>query len=260
MIKEILLFTAVFIYIALGLLVHFAAFFSPVLRFRIISGCTRVMCALLKGTLGIKVIIAGNNRQPAEERGSLIIANHQGYLDGIVLGGIFGGVFVSKLQVKSWPVFGWMSRIGGTIFINREKKLKSAASLEEISRMLRNKINVIIFPEGTSTDGTKILPFQSIFFQAPLDSGRSVMPVTIQYTKINSQEASLANRDKVCWYGQKKFFRHIQDVLSLKNIEVKVAIHPQIAPHPGDSRNPDARKQLSLAAYQAVSSGFSAFQ
>jgi 1-acyl-sn-glycerol-3-phosphate acyltransferase len=254
LIKKILLFTLLFVYILLGLVLNFATLILPQLRFRIISKLTKALSILLRSILEIKITVKGNT-QCIKEKGNFIIANHQGYLDGVILASIFPVVFVSKLQVKSWPVFGWLNQIGGTIFIDRKNKLKVPSSVKEISRMLQNKVNVLIFPEGTSTDGTRILPFQSIFFQAPLDVRSGIIPITIQYTKINSQNVSKLNRDRVCWYGQNKIFQHMPGILALDSIEVELTIHPKIVPPP-DISTPDLRKEISITAHQIISQVF----
>lgn len=250
-------FLLIFIYLALGLLLHASLIFiQPGQRYRLVSNCTKILSICIRKILGIKLTVEGRVLY-LKERGNFIISNHQSYLDGIILGSLFPIVFVSKLQVKSWPIFGWMSQVGGTIFIDRERKLKSADSIEEITNMLKRKINILLFPEGTSTDGSKILPFQSVFFQAPLNSGSSIIPITIQYIKIDSEKLSLFNRDRVCWYGQIKFIEHVLLVLGLRSIEVKVIIHPKIKVNSFISGQLDFRKQLSELLRQVILNDFS---
>lgn len=254
--KELSLFLIIFIYLALGIIFHFLiTFIQPNLRYRIISKWTKIINVFLRKILGIRLIIEGKT-QYLKERYNFIISNHLSYLDGVILGSLFPVVFVSKLAVKSWPIFGWMTQISGTIFIDRKRKLKSVSSIEEIAGMLKKGVNVLLFPEGTSTDGTRLLPFQSVFFQAPINSGSAIIPITIQYTKINSCNVSLLNRDKVCWYGQVKFFKHLLDVLRLRDIEAKVTIHPKI--ETGSGLNPpDSRKHLSQISREAILKNFS---
>jgi 1-acyl-sn-glycerol-3-phosphate acyltransferase len=205
--------------------------------------------------VGIKIRVDGVLTY-TKERGNFIISNHLGYLDGVILGSIFPIVFVSKLQVKSWPVFGWMARVGGTIFIDRQRKLEAPKFIENISKILKNKVNVLLFPEGTSTDGTKILPFQSVFFEAPLRINVSIIPITIQYTKINSERITLQNKDSVFWYGQVKFIKHLHGVAALKNIGVKVTIHPKLESNAQDSKIPP-RKQISEESRRIILNSFS---
>lgn len=238
-IKLALLFALIFIYISLGLILQVLfTFLQPkcrsfgmprysALRLSIISNLTKEFSIFLRRIINIDISVRGNNAY-LKEKGNFIVSNHQSYLDGIVLASLFPLIFVSKLQVKSWPIFGLMARLGGTVFIKREKKLESGAALEKIINILKSRVNVLNFPEGTSTDGSKVLPFQSIFFQAPIVSRATVIPITIQYTKINSQNLSLLNRDRVFWYGQIKFFKHILGLVRLNSIAVEITIHPKI--------------------------------
>ena len=222
---------------------------------------------MLRKTLNVKLDINGSI--PAS-KGLFIVSNHLTYLDGIILGSLFPAVFISKLQVKSWPIFGWMARLGGTVFVDRKKKLKSVDSLKEIAGLLRNDINILLFPEGTSTNGSQILPFQSVFFQAPLSCSAPVLPITIKYTRIESADLNSSNRDRVFWYGQVSFGKHLSGLIKLKNIEAKVTIHPTIDTSTSlsingepsqtiDTSSPglEPRKSLSEAARQAVLKDFS---
>ncbi len=163
--KALFLFLLIFIYLAFGLLLHFLIIFlKPSLRYRIISHWTKLLSICLRKILGIKLCLEGETIY-LKEGGNFIISNHLSYLDGIVLASLFPVIFVSKLQVKNWPLFGWVAQIGGTIFIDRKRKLSSIESIEEITNMLKRQVNILLFPEGTSTNGGRVLPFQSIFLR-----------------------------------------------------------------------------------------------
>jgi 1-acyl-sn-glycerol-3-phosphate acyltransferase len=250
--KKILAFFIILTYLIIGAILHIVTFwFKPSFRLKLISHWTRLICIFFKKTLGIKLIT--NVRIPAP-KGTFIVSNHLSYLDGIILGSIFPVVFVSKLQVKSWPIFGWVAQLEGTVFVDRERKLKSLDSLEEIAGLLKNSVNILLFAEGTSTNGSQILPFQSIFFQAPLSCSAPILPVTIQYTKVESADLNLSNRDCVFWYGQVNFLKHLLDVLKLRSIEAKVIIHPEIETY---SLGLDPRKDLSETTRQTILKAFS---
>jgi len=90
--------------------------------------------------------------------GCVIISNHFGYLDGIVLGSLFPVVFVSKSEVKSWPVVGQWSTLCGTVFINRQRKGLIPLAVKEISEKLEQQANILLFPEGAATNGERMLP------------------------------------------------------------------------------------------------------
>jgi len=254
--KGTLLLLSVFIYIFIGLFVHLFTFFVLNIRLRIMSDLTKRLSSFIRTVLCIKLHIEGE-RSYFKERGNFIVSNHLGYLDGIILSGLFPVIFVTKLQVKSWPIFGWMSRAGCTIYIDRKRKLGSMDFVAEISNALKNKANVLFFPECTSSDGSEILPFHQGYFQAALNSGSSVIPVTIQYTKVSSENISLANRDRVFWYGQVKFPRHLMGVLKEKGMEAKAVIHPKIETSAYDPTQAASRKEISESSLQAIAADFS---
>ena len=245
--KQLLLILGIVIYILLALLINVIFFFFRTFRLRLLSGLTKALCGYLRFILNLKVLIEGDTAG-LREKGNFIISNHVGYLDGIILGSLFPLVYVSKSDVKKWPLFGWMSMAGGTIFVDRKRKEKSQDYIQEASRMLKRKINVLVFPEGTSTNAERLRPFQSVHFQAPLEAKSPIQPVSITYLYIDGKDVGLDNRDKVCWYGQVKFNEHIAGVLKLKKIVAKVVIHPKIGPE-ALSRYDNSRKNLSEALH-----------
>src|SRR6266542_255525 len=130
-------------------------------RWKIISRLNRNFTLLLRLILNIKVIVAGDEGQ-MERGGYVIIANHVSYVDGIVLGSIFPILFVSKREVKSWPIVGQWNILCGTIFINRQRKEEVGSLVEEMTRKLKQETNILLFPEGTSTNGEKLLALRSV--------------------------------------------------------------------------------------------------
>jgi 1-acyl-sn-glycerol-3-phosphate acyltransferase len=126
--------------------------------------------------------------------------------------------------------------------------------VEEIVERLKHKANILIFPEGTSTSGEHLLPFQSAPFAAPLRAHAPVLPLTITYRRINGEPVSDANRDKIYWYGDMDFMTHFWGVLGLRSIEVAVRLHPPIETS-HYKNNSVSRKQLSQACYHAIASG-----
>src|SRR5678815_4611799 len=136
-------------------------------RWKIISRINRVYTLLLRLILNIKVTISGDEGQ-LERGGYVIIANHLGYVDGIVLGSIFPIVFVSKKEVRSWPIVGQWNVLCGTVFIDRQHKEQVGSLVRELSRKLKQDANILLFPEGTSTNGERMLPFQTVSLAAPL--------------------------------------------------------------------------------------------
>ena len=219
-------------------------------RWKIISRLNRNFTLLLRLILNIKVTVTGDEGQ-MERGGYVIIANHVSYVDGIVLGSIFPILFVSKREVRSWPIIGQWNLLCGSIFINRQRKEEVGALVEEMTRKLKHEANILLFPEGTSTNGEKMLPFQTVPLAAPLRNRSIIVPVTLTYKSINDQPVSAANRDFIYWYGDMDFVSHFWKLLGLHSIEALVTIQPRIECfHYAD--NSAGRKKLAEDCYNRV--------
>ena len=219
-------------------------------RWKILSRLNRNYTLLLRLILNIKVTIAGDEGQ-LERGGYVIIANHVSYVDGIVLGSIFPIVFVSKREVKKWPIVGQWNVLCGTIFINRQRKNEVGTMVCEMTRKLRQEANVLLFPEGTSTNGEKMLPFQTVPLAAPLRSRSIILPVNLAYQTIDEQPVTAANRDFVYWYGDMDFVTHFWNLLGRRGVEVLVTLHPKIECF-RYADNSAGRKKLAEDCYNRV--------
>ena len=220
-------------------------------RWRRISRLTRRFGRLLNVLLRIHVSVEGEVDASASE-GAFVAANHVSYVDGIILSSLLPVIFVSKKEVRGWPIVGQWTALCGTIFIDRQKKDKIPALVEEIAAKLRHGANVLIFPEGTSTNGERMLPFQSAPFAAPLRTCAPIIPVTLTYTAIDREPVTSANRDRVYWYADMEFLGHFWHLLGLTSVEASVRIHPKIdtSRYRNDSQG---RKELSRACCDHIS-------
>lgn len=219
-------------------------------RWKIISRLNRNFTLLLRLILNIKVVVAGDEGQ-LERGGYVIIANHVSYVDGIVLGSIFPIVFVSKREVKNWPMVGQWNVLCGTIFINRQQKGSVRSLIAEMICKLQQEANILLFPEGTSTNGERMLPFQTAPLAAPLRSRSIIVPVTVTYKTIDERPVSGANRDAVYWYGDMDFISHFWKLLGRRSIEVMVTIQPKVECF-CYADNSAGRKRLAADCYERV--------
>lgn len=219
-------------------------------RWHRISRVTQSFTKLLSRLLNIRITLEGDGNR-LESGGCCIVSNHMGYLDGIVLGSLFPVTYVSKKEVRRWPLIGQWTALCGTIYIDRQRKDRTPILVEEIAEKLRGRANILLFPEGTSTNGEMLLPFQSVPFAAPLRTQATIVPVTLAYKRINGEPVSNANRDQLYWYGDMEFAGHFWNLLGLGRIEVTVKLHPAIdtSSYPNNSIS---RKQLSQACYDIV--------
>ena len=181
--------------------------------------------------------------------GTLFVANHVSYLDIPVLATLHDGVFVAKADVKTWPLFGFLARIGRTIFVSRRASQLVRERLE-IANHLASGESVFLFPEGTSSDGTKVLPFRTALLSAVhLDDEFpvAVQPVSLAYGPALSPD----ERDGYAWYGDMELVPHLWRLFGFHN---RSAVHVRFHPARLSSEFAD-RRALAAWAEATVSSG-----
>jgi lyso-ornithine lipid O-acyltransferase len=160
--------------------------------------------------IGIAVVAQGD--PPLD---GLVVSNHLSYLDVLAYASLMPCVFVAKQEVHAWPVFGQFATMAGTIFVDRKRHAVNggAAMVEEA---LRAGVPVVLFPEGTSTDGRAVLPFHSGFFEPAIRTNAAVTAAAIGYTSSTAEEASLA------YYANDIFGTHLARTLGQGNVEARV--------------------------------------
>ena len=144
----------------------------------------------------------------------LLVSNHLGYVDIIVLESIVDCVFIAKSELASWPVVGFISRTLNTIFIDRSRKRDILQAMESADRAFVQGLGVVLFPEGTSTQGKTVLPFKSSLLEIAARRSTPVHYATLSYS-------SPAN-ETVAWWRDMTFFPHLFQLLQLKRFEANV--------------------------------------
>ena len=170
----------------------------------------------------------------------LLISNHLSYLDILVLSSITPAVFVSKSEVRHWPVCGWLAALGGTVFIERNRRMDVGPVNEEIVAALADGALVVIFPEGTSTNGEQLLPFRSSLLE-PATLGSP--PVAICYLSYEIDDGD--PRHEICYWGGHTFLPHAIKLMGKKTIRAKVRFGTF-------QRTATNRKDLALELHEAV--------
>ena len=147
----------------------------------------------------------------------LIVSNHLSYLDILVLASVTPAVFVSKADVRRWPVFGWLAALGGTVFIERERHTHVGVVNREIADALADGVPVVVFPEGTSSDGQTILPFRSSLLEPVAGGVHGITTSWIHYT-LGDGDAG----QEICYWGDHSFFPHLLNLLDKQSIRAQV--------------------------------------
>jgi len=163
----------------------------------------------------------------------LLICNHLSYLDILVLSSLTPAVFVSKHDVKYWPVFGQFAILAGTVFVDRTRRFQVGQINDEIAAALKEGALVVLFPEGTSSNGQTLLPFKSSLLEPATDPAWPLAVGWIHY-EIDDGDAG----EEVCYWGGHTFFPHMLNLLSKRQVRVTV----RLAQFPHRSSN---RKELA---------------
>ena len=225
--KAVLVFLGILFFIAVLALARCFFIFSRKKRVYRISYMLHIFNKILVWILGIRIELH-KMAQALPKRGVFFVINHFSYIDGIIASSIFPFVFIGKTELKNWPLLGIMIRLSETVFVDRVHILNIKDELEKVTFLLNSNVNVILFPEGTSSNGKAVIPFKSSFFAAPLQAECKIVPLTIKYKKINGREINDSNEDLVYWYGDMEFFPHFVGVLGLKSIEAELKVNPPL--------------------------------
>lgn len=201
--------------------------------------------------LGVKVVTHG---EPSGKRPLLIVANHSSWLDILVLASVMDVTYVAKAEVRDWPVFGLLARLQRSIFVEREQRRKTPQQASEMAERLNAGEIVVLFPEGTTSDGNRLLLMKSSLFAAAMaaaaespDGTVHVQPVAVAYTRIHGMPMGHYHRPIAAWPGDVELLPHLIGVLETGALDVEVAFGQAIDVTPETNR-----KQLSQQAEEQI--------
>ena len=204
---------------------------------------SRVICALL----GVKITVQG---ALSTDRAVLVVANHVSWLDILVITATAPTIFVAKSEVAGWPLVGLAARARGTVFVDRKRRHTSDDTSAEIAAQLAEGAAIVLFAEGTSSDGNRVLPFRSALLGAVRQAGIGevrVQPLSIAYLRIHGLPMGRRHRPVAAWYGDMDLAPHLIDLMKRGPIDVTLTF--------GDVQafRPDAdRKAMARTMEQAV--------
>ena len=199
----------------------------------------RAMCAILsvrRDVLG-KVPSGG---------AFLVAANHVSYLDILVLGSLYPSLFLAKREIASWPLFGWVAKGAGTLFIDREQAKDIVRAGREMSERLELGLPLTIFPEGRSSRGVEILPFQPSLLEPAARVGVPCFAASISY---ETPGATLPPSRTICWADSESLLTHFPRLIGLKHVVARVSF----ADPPVRSND---RKSLASALWAQANASF----
>ncbi len=148
----------------------------------------------------------------------LVVANHLSYLDILIISAAMPCFFVAKMEIDGWPYFGKAARTGGTIFLDRSSRASAKSVAEQISERLQLPVPVLLFPEGTSTDGAQVLRFHSRLIDPATTAGAPITAAAVRYVV---EDGDVEERE-LCWYGEESFTTHLWKVLGVKGFSARL--------------------------------------
>lgn len=197
---------------------------------------------------------------PVQDRGVLMLANHTSYMDILILSQVAKVSFVAKSEVANWPFFGTLARLQETVFIERSRRSQTGEARDQMRQRLLGGDAIVLFPEGTSSDGNSVLPFKSSLLGAAESTvgedarGHAihvpVQPVSVAYTGLQGMPMGRENRPFFAWYGDLDLVPHLWEALLKGPLDVVVEFHQPI-----DIDIAGGRKELAVRAEAIVRRG-----
>lgn len=206
---------------------------------------------------GIRLRVIGT---PVQGQGVLMVANHTSWLDIVVFSAAARLSFVAKAEVATWPFFSTLARLQETVFVERTRRAQTGQARDQIRERLLAGDALVLFPEGTSSDGNRVLPFKSALMGAVeatvgADSkGHAkhvlVQPVSTAYVGLHGIPMGRENRPLFAWYGDMELVPHLWECLLTGPVDVVLEFHKPISIDTVGNR-----KQLAAIAEAVVRRG-----
>ena len=206
----------------------------------------RILIRLMR----IRVRVAG---KPVLDRAALFVSNHVSWADILVIGSLTPVAFVSKSEVGKWPLVGTAARLQRTVFVDRSRRQQTGDAIADMVARLASGVPVVLFAEGTSNDGNRVLPFRSALVgavreaSARAESGILIQPMSICYTGLHGIPMGRQHRPLVAWYGDLDFMPHIKAFVTRAAIDAVITFGDPIA-----ADGSTDRKQLAKTLEGAV--------
>lgn len=186
-----------------------------------------VFYGILRHLLRLRVRVIGT---PVTGRPVIFVSNHISWVDIAAIGSILPANFVAKREVREWPLIGLTAELTGTVFVDRTRRQRTADVNAEIANRLAKGRPVVLFAEGTSSDGNRVLQFRSALIGAAGDLLLSsqhpdivLQPLSISYTHINGLPMGRQHRPLVAWYGDADFLPHLRNYVRQSAVDATIA-------------------------------------
>lgn len=189
--------------------------------------------------------------KPSEEKMHLIVSNHMGFFDIFMMVATVPTVFITSVEMRETPFLGLLTEMGGCLYVERRSRENIHNEIEEIARVLDQKFNVVLYPEGMSTNGEKVYPFKKSLLMACSKSEANILPAVVNFREINGEKMQHKFRDWVCWYGDISFLSAIWNSTQIKNCKADLQFLSEIPV----GKETD-RKDVAQQAFEEIDSRY----
>lgn len=222
---------------------------NPEKRLKSFSKNTQFFSGLIVKGMNQKLRVI--NKPSGKDR-FLLISNHMGFVDIIGLASCFPMLFVTSNEMRETPFLGLLTELGGCIYVERRSRTKILDEMKNIVEALKKGFHVVLYPEATSTNGEKVLPFKKTLMMAAAHAGVPIQPVVINFREINGDEFTVKWRDHVCWYGDIPFITSLWKTMTLKSLSTEIEFLEQITVAPDEDRGVIADKAHTMISAKFV--------
>lgn len=236
-IRPILRLVRAFNYLALVIIIVPIIFSTPAKRLPKRRELASFLYRRFYNALNVKLIVKGTPTATP----SLWTCNHISWLDVLLLAGNNTVDFIAKTEVGEWPIVGSIVKKSGTILIHRENKFQAYRSLPQLQERMQSGSSILVFPEGTTTDGRSTLPFKPMFYQVAIREKAMIQPIVLQYFDSNGEIT-----DSVAFLGEEDFLTSFKRILKQPKIIASIHFLPTLPAHEYH------RKQLAEVNQQAI--------
>lgn len=215
---------------------------DEVIKLKRISANVSVHCELLLKLLDFKLHL---KNMPSHDQHFLTVGNHVGFFEIFALASIRRNLYITSVEMRDTLFLGWLAQMGGCLYVERRDRSNIQNEMLKIRERLQQGFNVVLYPEGTSSDGSLVLPFKKTLMTAAAGTGVPILPVTVNFLKVNGEPMSHKWRDYVFWYGDLTFFPAMLRALSLKSVELELDFAEPLYCHSEEERRVIAEKVYS---------------
>jgi lyso-ornithine lipid O-acyltransferase len=178
--------------------------------------------------LNVRLEVIGHDERFKSGKNYLLVSNHLSYLDILVTSAVKECLFVTSVDLGQTGFYGTVAELGGSVFVERRKPGGVARDIRRVAQELKAGFDVLLYPEGTSSNGRELLPFKRGLFLSAGQAQRDIIPVCIRYTEIDGASFDAENADLVCWHGEMNFLKHVARVLTLDSVKVEIIFHETV--------------------------------